>query len=178
MDRIKDTRPIHRYIFCALTPAACPNFAGHYRGEDFPYLKHYNVGVEGDDRVGTLAEFVSSDITLFCGKIDQIVAGLDVGTALPNATLPPEQKLLYVVEFAANILTEFLRIHPYANGNGHISRFIVWAVLGRYGYWPVEWPLDDRPPHPYVDCISRYRSGDHAPLVNFMLKCIVGTPGS
>jgi len=67
---------------------------------------------------------------------------LDGAHKLPNAHLPREQKLAYAVIFACSIFVTFLQIHPYANGNGHAARLVVWAILGRYGYWPKSWPIE------------------------------------
>ena len=48
-------------------------------------------------------------------------------------------------------------------------------MLGRYGYWPVRFQLDPKPPDPpYSELIARHRGGDVEPLQVFVLKSIAG----
>ena len=100
---------------------------------------------------------------------------LDLANTLPDGQLARHQKLIYTVTFACRVFEIVLRVHPYANGNGHAARFIVWAILGRYGFWPRSWPLDPRPPDPpYSRLISEYRSGNHQPLEEFVIRAVIG----
>jgi hypothetical protein len=85
-----------------------------------------------------------------------------------------EQKLLFVVACASRLFELILRIHPYANGNGHAARFLIWAVLVRYGYPPKKWPIHPRPADPYIDVIARYRSGDLEALETYVINNIIG----
>jgi Fic family protein len=74
---------------------------------------------------------------------------------------------------ACRVFEVFLRIHPYANGNGHAARFLIWCLLSRYGYWPKGWPIEPRPPDPpYTHLISEYRNGNWEPLEEFVLKTV------
>ena len=104
--------------------------------------------------------------------IRQSIASLDVGWEIPNAKLTEDEKLLYSVASICRIFEKFLRIHPYANGNGHAARFIVWAVLGRFGYWPIRCPVEPKPDPPYTELIVTYRNGDTEPLEKFILSCL------
>ncbi|RQT65784.1 hypothetical protein DF043_05730 [Burkholderia cepacia] len=176
--RLTDSRTQHFELFNGLTPTECTYLAGHYRGEAFPCLRYYDVGVGSDNRVGTASAHVTADIDLLSQQIMAILTAVDVAHTAPIAHISAEDRLLYVTEFAALVLVEFLRIHPYANGNGHIGRLLVWTILGRYGFWPKAWPLDDRPPPPYVECIVAYRNGNKEPLVQFMLRAIIGPPAN
>lgn len=113
--------------------------------------------------------------------ITQTVVGglnvLDVENARPDGDLPMDQKLLNTVIFACKVFEIVLRVHPYANGNGHAARFIVWAILGRYGFWPRSWawPLDPRPSDPpYSRIIFEYRNGNRQPLEEFVLRSVTG----
>ncbi len=101
------------------------------------------------------------------------LAGLDQANELPHVRLAKAEKLLYVVTFACQVFELILRIHPYANGNGHAARFVLVAILGRYGYWLRQW-LDPRPPDPpYTQLITDYRSGNREPLERFILQAII-----
>lgn len=169
----QDTRPLHGRIFDQLTPPNCPYYAGHYRGESYRCLEYYSVHVPGDPRVGAAPHLVITLMNGLANEIQSGIAALDDAHGLSNAQLPVEDKIFYAVDFACRVLEVFLRIHPYANGNGHIARFITWCILGRYGYWPIKWPVHPRPPDPpYTQLIFEHRNGNHAPLVQFVLSCI------
>jgi len=86
------------------------------------------------------------------------IATLDGMATLSSA----EDLFLRTVRIAARLFCDFLTIHPYANGNGHTGRFLVWLVLGRFGYWPKKWHLHPRPNLPgydYSKAIADARSG-------------------
>jgi Fic family protein len=84
----------------------------------------------------------------------------------------PEEKLTYAITFACRVFEEFLRIHPYANGNGHIARFLIWVILGYCGYWPNNWRIEPRPNPPYNDLIVEYRNGNCEPLEKLILSSL------
>lgn len=170
-----DTRLIHGYLFSLLTPREHIYFAGHYRGEDFRCLKYYPVGIEGERNVGLHPSRVLETMEQIAQIIRQGMKALDATHQLPDTKISPEDKLLNTVAFACRIFNAFLRVHPYANGNGHTARFIVWAILGRYGYWPTQFPIDPRPNYPlYAWAINEYRKGNNQPLEDYILTCIVG----
>jgi len=168
-----NTRAAHLHLFNGLTPDECDYFAGHYRGEDFLCLKPYNVHIASDPRVGVDASVVFNDIKNLKEAVDSGMAAIGAAYKLPNAQLPQWQKILYLVTFSTRILVEFLRIHPYANGNGHMARFIIFLLLAQYGIWPKEWPFDESPP--YHQLISDYRNGSPKPLEEFIMRSILGS---
>jgi hypothetical protein len=173
-----DTRALHLELFVGLTPPDCDYYAGTYRGnKKCKCLRHMVVGLVGpgaDMRVGVSPARVSADLdNLNSGIIPQGLAALDALFAKPDEEVAPVDKLLALVAFSCAVLVEFLRIHPYANGNGHIGRLIVWLLLWRHGYWPQKWPLDGHPP--YDDLLSQYRDGDRSGLEKFVLNAINGT---
>lgn len=108
------------------------------------------------------------------GRVGQLVlqglAGLERTTAVA-----PHERLVAAVALACQVFELVLRIHPYVNGNGHVARFVLLAILGRYGYWPRALTIDPRPGHPgYLAMIIAYRDGDPRPLEEFILRSIVG----
>jgi hypothetical protein len=140
---VLDTRPAHCRVFREVTPAGYDYYAGHYRGEPFPCLRFLRVGIEGDQRVGAAPESVG----FLLGELNtQISAGLAALDA--NAALTTKERLKYIIPLACNALVAFLTVHPYANGNGHAARLMVWSILGRYGHWPYRWPVEPRPADP------------------------------
>ena len=169
----QNTTGQHRDMFSGLTPNECPYFAGHYRGEEFRCLKYYRVGVQADPRVGTSPERVAYEMT----NLEQNIlrsgfSAMSAAFAIPDARLSPTEKLYYLTVFVCKVLEEFLRIHPYANGNGHMGRLIVWLILSKFGYWPKKWPLDDRPN--YSDLLTLHRNGSPEHLEAFVLNAICG----
>ena len=176
LDSAADSRPIHGYLFSLLTPREYIYYAGHYRGEDFYCLKHYEVGIEGDPNVGLHSSLVLDTMEKIATAIRQGIKTLDATHQLTDSQLSPENKLLNTVAFACKVFDAVLRVHPYANGNGHAARFILWAILGRYGYWPTEFPIEPRPNFPlYAWAIAEYRNGNRQPLEEYILKCIAGS---
>lgn len=170
----QDTRPSHRDMFSDLTPPTCPYYAGHYRGEAYRCLRHYEVMVRGDPRVGAPPQAVLSRMSQFAGRIRSGLDALDQLHAPGSAALPV-QKLMSAVAFVSNAFVHFLEIHPYANGNGHAARLLTVVVLGRYGYWPSGFTVEPRPPDPpYTACILAHRGGNQAPLVTWLLRFING----
>lgn len=165
-----DSRPYHRRLFAGLTPKGFDYYAGNYRGSQWPCLRFAEVGVGADPRVGLLADRVHEAMVGLTSRVTSELSVLDVAHQLPNSQCDPGLKLLGTVVVACGILEEFLRVHPYLNGNGHAGRFIVWAILWRYSYWPRRWPLDQSPP--YGQLLSEYRNGNPRPLEQFLQNCL------
>lgn len=164
-----DSRPIHNRMFVGMHEPGQDYFAGHYRGEPFPYLERYEVGVAQDGRVGTASHQVNAEMQRFCAEVDK-----SFGVAIPQILAHGDatQKLIASVGIACTHLVDFLSIHPYANGNGHIGRFIVWSVLHACGIHPRRWPLNDKIPHPYGVLLSEFRNQNRVPLIRFVLSHI------
>ena len=140
-----DSRGAHRDIFCDVTPAGYPHFAGHYRGEHLECLHYYSVGVPGDSRVGappSAVFFLMSDISR---KIRAGLLAID-----GNITLSDRERLRYLSALACHALVAFFTVHPYANGNGHAGRIIVWSIMGRFGHLSHKWTIDLDPQIPRI----------------------------
>lgn len=164
-----DTREVHHRVFEELTPTDCLYYAGHYRGEQFRCLRLCQVGVGGDPRVGAPPQSVAYHMRDLGTAIRAGIVGLDA-----HALLPAKDRLRYTIPLACRAFVAFLTVHPYANGNGHMGRFLVWMILGRYGYWPRHWPVDPRPPDPpYTEMITRYRNGENEPLERYVLQQLI-----
>ena len=166
-----ETRGVHGQIFAELTPPDHDYFAGHYRGEDFRCLRFYQVTVRGDPRVGRPPHSVAFWMQELGAKIRVGIAGLD-----GNVLITPKDRLHLILALTCHIFVGFLTIHPYADGNGHIARIIVWCLLGRYGHWPKNWTVEPRPPDPpYSQLIAAYRSGNIEPMERYFLQNILAT---
>ena len=170
---VSDSRRVHRQLFTELTPKGYNYYAGHYRGSHFRCLKFRPVGIRGDPRVGYPAEDVEMAMRRLEEYLRSGIMGLDESFALPKAKLSAQRKLHYLVVFVSRMFVQFLTIHPYVNGNGHIARLMVWAVLGRFGYWPNRWQIEPRTEDPeYITTIRAYRSGQPQRLEHYILRCI------
>jgi Fic family protein len=97
---------------------------------------------------------------------------LDVSHQMPDWMMAPEHKLLATVIAGCRLFELLLRVHPFANGNGHAARLFLWSLLGRYGYWPVRWSVEPKPGPPYTEVIRRYRDGDRRPLEEYVMSMI------
>lgn len=175
VENAADSRLIHKYLFCLLVPREYIYYAGHYRGDNFPCLKDYYVGTTGNSSIGLPPFLVEQRMDKIAQWVREGMRILDATHQLPDTQISPEDKLLNTVAFACTIFDEVLRVHPYANGNGHAARFILWAILGKYSYWPKQFPIEPRPNHPlYAWAILEYRKGNKQALEDYILMCIAG----
>jgi fido (protein-threonine AMPylation protein) len=167
-----DSREAHEFLFELMTPFNYGYYAGHYRGENFTGLLNYNVTF-GGGRIGLLAQSVPGRMAELSIEIADALDDLDKIHAAQPYVYSDEDKLLETVTFACRILHEITLIHPYADGNGHASRIIAWAILGKYGYWPNKFSIEPRPKEPgYLIGLSYYDLGDPTYLENYILSCM------
>ena len=69
-----------------------------------------------------------------------------------------------VIDVAAWAHSEWVRIHPFPNGNGRTARAWVNWIFTRYGVPPVV-PLRPRPGDGYANACARAMNGDWQPTV-------------
>lgn len=167
----RDTRGFHQSIFIHVAPVACSFLAGNYRGSNFECLKHYKVFIGGVE--GTIPAGVAMRMDVFH---ETVIEGLDHLQESQRGHSHPFTNSLFIAmlaRFTAAMMVRFLNIHPYANGNGHMSRLLVWSILGSFNMLPKKWWLEDRPPG-FDPLISQHLNGKPAALEKFLLKCIIG----
>lgn len=169
-----DTRPVHKSLFSDLVPAGFEYFAGNYRGSDNRCLVDYEVGIRSDRNVGHTAATVPLEMESLAKEIKRIAAELDFVYSAPSSMVKPEIKLFRAVELISALFVYFLEIHPYANGNGHIARFLIISMLGRHNVYPnSKWNIHPRPDEPaYSQAIIAHRNGDRAPLHILLLQTL------
>ncbi len=165
-----DTRQVHARIFRGLTPTLCEYYAGNYRGSDLVCLKHRQVYVGGDPRVGILPQDVSAEISLLRTRI--LSGSRQIERAIvdmPDAVM----KVLNIIRFICEVFVEFLRIHPYLNGNGHAGRYLLWALLLSFGYAPRRFTIHPRPQDSnFIPGIIEFRNGNEDPLMRYILATL------
>lgn len=127
-------RDWHRQIFRDVrVPVA--GYLGGIRGEglDTPELVDYEVAVGRFSGVGSRE--VAAELARFEASMQEAVAKLD--SVLPDGEAPVEQTALRsVLTLCAHAHGEWVRIHPFANGNGRVGRLWAnWCAV-RYGLPP------------------------------------------
>ncbi len=169
-----DTRPFHKRLFTELTPPAYSGFAGNYRGQKQPpYLRRYEVGVPANPLVGERAVQVNRRMVSLATRTRRAIARLDSSWGGSKDDTSDGERLFSVVQAACEWFSEFLVIHPYANGNGHVARFGLLAFLGRYGYWPSSFTIEPRPfGDVYSKAILEHQNGTPEPLEELVLNAI------
>jgi hypothetical protein len=105
-------------------------FVGAFRGE--PGLENVQVRVGANSGVDSVA--VAGDLTRFEAKLRMLVAELDA--QLPVGQKPDADQLAAIVDFCAWVHAEWVRIHPFANGNGCTARLWANSLAMRYGLPP------------------------------------------
>lgn len=146
-------------------------YAGEIRDSDrrYPELFGYEV------RVGTALGIRSADVPAELGRFEiqirNAVAKLDEVT--PNGSRPAdEEQLRSVLTLCALAHGEWVRIHPFANGNGRTARvWANWCAL-RYGL-PGFVRTKPRPDGDrYAYAAARSMRGDHGPMVDVFLEML------
>ena len=171
-----DSRPIHDQLFESLTPTGHPYYAGNYRGApEYPCLRVYGVGISTDRMVGTAPQSVRGEMAGLADALQRAIAALDAAEHAKEGRRRPEhERLVNIVAVAARFFHEFLTIHPYANGNGHVARFLVWILLVRYGHVPTAWTIEPRPAaETYSGAIADARRGRPQDLERLIFQAII-----
>jgi len=160
----------HREIYRDI-PLPVPYYAGGIRDSapDQPELDGYEV------RVGVLAgapaATVPQELTRFERNARHATAVLD-GAITVGAEPADNEQLLAVLTLCASLHGEWVRIHPFANGNGRTARLWAnWAAL-RYGL-PAFVTLKPRPAG-IAYALASYASmrGEHRVMTGVMLQML------
>jgi Fic family protein len=77
---------------------------------------------------------------------------------------------LHSIKKAAFIHHELVRIHPFLDGNGRVSRLITNLYLMKQGYPPIVLKKEDR--GKYYQVLQRADDGDVSPFANFIAQAI------
>jgi len=131
--------------------------------------------------VGANASNVHGEINRLGAAIIKTVDQIEQAIGAVPRPMPPPQRAIAVVKLACHAFVAFLTVHPYADGNGHTARALLWVLLMRFGYVPSEWTIDPRPGVPeYGTMIAEHRRGKPDLLEQYVLArlSLARPPGS
>lgn len=123
---VDTARMWHRAMMHGLTPPK-PEYVGRYRGE--PGLER--LGVRIGSRNGVKSTQVVAELRSFEGTLQRAVAALD--ELIEPGQNPSRDEVDAVIELCAWVHSEWIRIHPFANGNGRTARLWANSIAMRYG---------------------------------------------
>jgi fido (protein-threonine AMPylation protein) len=150
----------HRDLYDGI-PRPFDYYAGEIRDSDprFPELIDYEV--EAGGILGAPSAVVPNELERFerSAKVASARLDAEIAPGIDPSTLSPVQ-LHGVLTLCAALHGEWVRIHPFANGNGRTARLWAnWAAL-RYGLPPFV-TIKPRPDHPYGAAALASMRGDH-----------------
>jgi len=135
---------------------AVPEYIGTFRGE--PGLEEVQVRV--GTQYGVAAGEVSKALRDFEHRLQSAVAYLD--ELIPSGTEPNGDQIGAIIEICAWTHAEWVRIHPFANGNGRTARLWANSLAMRYGLPPFV-QLRPRPNGNYGTVSQKAMLGDWEP---------------
>lgn len=162
-------RQWHRNTMAGLD-TAMPEYDGRFRGEP---------GAEVDLTIGAAEGVahaqVNAHLEEFQRRLQAVVAALD-GRYSAGAELD-EDGVAAVTDLAGWVHSEWVRIHPFANGNGRTARMWANYVLVRYGMPPVvRLRPRPRPGGAYGAAGARAMAGDWEPMARLIRRMLLQLP--
>ena len=133
-----------------------PRYVGAFRGE--PGLEYIAVRIGAN--YGVDPADVAESLKQFEAKLQTLVAELD--RMLPWGEEPDTDQLAAIIDLCAWAHSEWVRIHPFANGNGRTARLWANSLAMRYGLPPFI-RLRPRPNASYGQAGAKAMKGDWKP---------------
>lgn len=133
-----------------------PKYVGAFRGETGLEKTRVRIG----RRYGVPPGKVAAELAKFERRLQAIVAQLD--KALPVGAEPNPDELAAVIDLCAWAHAEWVRIHPFANGNGRSARLWANFLAMRYGLPPFVL-LRPRPADGYEAAGAKAMQGEWKP---------------
>lgn len=161
---LDDTRPTHKEMFEMVVPHGKEYLAGNYRGANYPQLvdRPVYVGtVYGDYDSGAKFDIVHEFMEKFHKFIENTLPVLQQ----KSLSWSPRERIVAYTKFVGACFVNFLAIHPYANGNGHISRLLVWCLFAIKSINCSFWSVPKRNDRPTDKMVTDFRRGDPSALL-------------
>lgn len=133
-------------------------YVGAFRGE--PGLERVQVHVNG--RYGVAASEVARALAGFQSTLGQVIGRLD--QLIPHNANPNPDQAAAILEACAWLHAEWIRIHPFANGNGRTARLWVNSIAMRYQLPPFL-KLRPRPNAGYAAAGAEAMRGNWKPTI-------------
>lgn len=146
-----------------------PGYVGKYRGE--VGVKRIRVWIGTAE--GVDPRQVAIQLKAFEKRLQRTLVALD--KLYPHGKELDADGLSAVIDLAAWVHSEWVRIHPFANGNGRTARMWANAIFLRYGLDPVV-RLRPRPNDNYGFAAARAMHGDWQPTAN-LFRRMLNSPG-
>lgn len=140
-------------------------FVGTFRGE--PGLENVQARIRAT--FGIAAMNVAAELARFERKLQRIVADLDARLTI-GSELNADQ-LAAVLDLCAWAHAEWIRMHPFANGNGRTARLWANSLAMRYGLPPFI-RLRPRPNAGYGEAGARALLGDWKPMAQVFRRLL------
>lgn len=131
-------------------------YVGAFRGE--PGLEDIRVRI--GSYYGADAADVAQELKQFESRLGELVSEMDA--MLPAGQEPDADQLAAIIDLCAWAHAEWVRIHPFANGNGRTARLWANYLAMRYGLPPFI-RLRPRPNSGYATAGARAMQGDWQP---------------
>jgi fido (protein-threonine AMPylation protein) len=113
-------------------------FVGAFRGEPGLERIHVRVG----SRYGAKPADVAKELNEFEARLQAIVSELDAN--LPSHVRLSQDHLGAVIDVCAWVHSEWVRIHPFVNGNGRTARLWANSIAMRYDLPPFSFCVQGR----------------------------------
>lgn len=159
---VGDITEWHRMAFCGIPPVEY--YAGGIRRDD-PNAPCLAMDVCVDGVAGssymTAAVDLAAQITTSMNKMAK--------TELWWSELTPRDRALGVAESLSVLVGGFIRVHPFINGNGRLSRILWTWGLVRFGV-PPQCRIHPRPLRPYGEVMAKSMAGDDTLLALIILQ--------
>lgn len=144
---------------------AAEDVVGEFRGPP----KLVGIGVKIGAHHGTPSKEVAAKTRRFIVTLQTLLRALDQRYPRDRLDDVDADGMRAVTEAVAWAHAEWVRIHPFADGNGRTSRLLANAILVRYGLPPVL-ALRPRPQGAYEDAASAAMEGDHLPMAIYVMS--------
>lgn len=126
---IDNAKAWHTEIMAGLE-APNPDYIGRFRGEAGLEL----IGVRIGEYEGTPPAQVADELEAFESRLQSAIDFIDA--RVPVNSTPDADTLDAVIDVCGWAHAEWVRIHPFANGNGRIARLWANTIAMRYGLPP------------------------------------------
>ena len=140
-------------------------YVGHFRGEPGVDTTQVRIGSHEGVRPSKVAE----EFAAFEQTLQRVVAALDA--RYPRGQELDEDGLAAVVDLCAWAHAEWVRLHPFANGNGRTARIWANSLFMRYGIPPVV-RLRRRPDGGYGSAGAAAMKGDWRPTATVFRRML------